>query len=208
MTSLLQYNGFEFVATIIHDKDILEDGTLKTLHCHAIIEPKEKGKTLKYWLDELTELLDIDKTQISIDNSNSEYLPVQYLTHKNDQSKAQYDYEAILTNDKAILEARYKQAYVKPIDPIQEALMKCNTLTELLEATDLQTTNKYRNLFKDLHQENLMIASYHELESQYKALQAFTIELLDTLALTLDNNKCRLDNWRYWTDKADKLDLY
>ena len=57
-----------FVATIIHDKDLTDNGEPKTIHAHAYIETNEKH-TKKQFLDMLTDLLKIDRQRISVDGT-------------------------------------------------------------------------------------------------------------------------------------------
>ena len=90
---------FSFAATIIHDKDITDNGEPKTIHMHAYIETNEKH-TKKQFLDMISELLKIDREKISVEGTKSNVLMLQYLTHKNHPNKAQYEVEQILTNNK------------------------------------------------------------------------------------------------------------
>ena len=196
-----------FKASIIHDRDIKEDGELKTIHLHAFLQDHEKH-TLREWLDLIEETTGASEDQISIDETNSEILQVQYLRHDRKENKAKYEADEIATNDREELGRRLNEEYVKPVDPIQEALMSCKTLTEFMDMTDYLTANRLRGLFKDLHTERTQQIAYAELERNYHALQVFARELMETLNLTLKDNSCRLDNWRYWSDRADKLDLY
>ena len=101
---------FSFVATIIHDKDLTDNGEPKTIHMHAYIETSEKH-TKKQFLDMLTELLKIDRERISIEGTKSDVLMLQYLTHKNQPSKAQYEVDRIITNNKELLAERMNSKY-------------------------------------------------------------------------------------------------
>lgn len=196
-----------FKATIIHDQDHNEKGEPKLVHLHAFLQDHEK-RTLKEWLTLICEATGATKEQVSIDLTNNEFLQVQYLRHDRKEAKANYPTEAILTNDKTELEKRLNTEYVKPIDPIAEALKTCDTLTEFMANTDYMTANKYRGLFKDLHSERALISDYNRLQTDYLAIKQFATELLTALNLTLKDNACRLDNWRYWSEYADKLDLF
>ena len=198
--------GF-FRASVIHDRDTNEDGTPKLVHCHAFLQAREKA-TLKAWLDLICEALKVDREQVSIEGTNNDYLLVQYLRHDRKDQKAKYEVDEIATNNGTLLTERLNTEYVKPVDPVEEALKSCTTLSEFMNKTDYLTANKFRSLFKDLHTERTQQIAYDQLEREYHALQIFTRELLETLNLTLNGNSCRLDNWRYWSDRADKLDLY
>lgn len=208
MTSVINCStlGY-FRASIIHDQDKHPNGEPKLIHMHAFLQSHEK-QTLKEWLTTICEVTGAKKEQVSIDLTNNEYLQVQYLRHDRKEEKAKYDASLILTNDSEELTKRLNTEYVKPIDPVEEALKSCDTLTEFMANTDYLTANKFRGLFKDLHSERSIIADYHKLQTDYIALKKFLTDLMATLRLTLKDNSCRLDNWRYWSEWADKLDLY
>lgn len=201
--TLLAYNGFSFVSTAIHDQDLNDTGETKTMHLHFFIETKQEGLTLSHWLREMCELLGVAKDQVTIGTSNSEYLMVQYLTHKNAPEKHQYSPAIIETTDQEELTRRYHQEYEEPKDPLQEALMNCQTLTELLGELGPKTTNQFRGLFKDLHQERLQEIAYHELETRYMEMKRFLNDLFQSLMLF----NGRLNEFKWWLDRAEELDI-
>lgn len=201
--SLLSYNAFRLVATAIHDQDTNEDGEPKTTHLHFFIETKQEGLTLSHWLREMCELLGADRDQITLGTSNSEYLMVQYLTHKNAPEKHQYSRDIIESNNPEEIDRRYNLEYQEPKDPIQEALLNCETLTELMANLGPKTTNQFRGLFKDLHQERIQVMAYNQLESKYLELKHFTRDLMEHIILT----KGRLIEINYWMDIAERLDV-
>lgn len=201
------YSQTGLIATIIHDRDVNEDGTAKLPHLHAFVETLEET-TLSHRLKEVCEITGATKEQVSIDTSNSDFLQVQYLTHKNQPQKAQYPYEDIETNKPEELHQRYYQEYQEPVDPIKEALLSSQTLLQLVQTIGYQKANQLRGLFKDLHAENSLIANFHKLETDYLAIKQFATELMTELNLHLSGNESRLTNWRYWQEYADKLDLY
>ena len=113
-SSLLNYNRFKYVFTIIHDKD-----QEKTTHAHAYLTLYE-AITLKDLLIELTELLNCVKEQISLKPTNSDCLGVQYLTHKNQPEKEQYTLDKVKTNNQEELSRRMAEKYQSEQDIIIE----------------------------------------------------------------------------------------
>lgn len=146
---------FSFVATIIHDKDLTDNGEPKTIHAHAYIETNEKH-TKKQFIDILSELLKIDKQKISVDGTKSNVLMLQYLTHKNQPNKAQYEVDRIITNNKELLTERmntkYKTKEQKQNDLLND-IKNCKSIIELADKQGIETANKFRNIFNQIKQE-------------------------------------------------------
>lgn len=201
--ALSSYSRFTFWATIIHDQDKEEDGTPKLIHVHAVLEFFDNGETLKDMLQEICELIDAEAEQVSIETSNNPYLIVQYLKHNGKPEKHQYDESLILTNDSQELANRLHQEYVKPVDPVQEAVKSSDTLMTLMDQIGLEKANKYRGLWKELHAESQLIASFQRLKDDYSRLQSFLRELFDHLLLTGG----RLEPLQFWLDEAERLDV-
>jgi hypothetical protein len=141
MSTLLVYFNNAFISTIIHDKDIQEDGTPKTIHLHAFIEIGEEP-TKKAFLNEIIELLGINTEQIGILATNSQYQLVQYLTHKVQTDKTPYNKELVKTNNNEEYERRYAHNYeLSKTD--YEKLIECKTYTDLVINEGLTFANKY-----------------------------------------------------------------
>lgn len=144
-----------FLATIIHDKDNLENGEIKTTHAHIFIDTPSK-MTCKQVLTSINEILNINLNQIQVEGTNNHYLQVQYLIHKNDPNKFQYFEYDVRTNNPDLLDQRLNITY-KSQDQLKQELFSdlknCSTLLEFAEKHGIEDTNKYRNLFKDFKQE-------------------------------------------------------
>lgn len=152
LTTLTNFSKFKYCFSIVHDKDILESGELKRIHTHSFIELHEK-ETKSNLLNEITELLKQPKNTISLMETNSDYLVIQYLTHKNDQTKHQYNYTDIIASDLETLNTRYNQIYVAPIDKqqeIQQDVFTFKTLSELAQKHGLDVAKKYQSVFKQI----------------------------------------------------------
>lgn len=92
-----------FYASIKHDKDTDKDGCLKIIHFHYVITcaSRKRISTMLYFLaDSLgydVNNIDLLNT-IQIDKCDSVPLSIQYLIHKNNADKYQYDTKDIVTN--------------------------------------------------------------------------------------------------------------
>lgn len=191
LTAIQNYNKLKFFASIIHDRDILESGELKTIHQHIVVELNEKMTVLAV-LRDFSNLLDIDKSLISVEGSNNEFLSIQYLTHKNQPQKHQYNFDDIATNNKELLSERYETTYEDKETKIFNALGKAHNLTELVRLIGPSDANKYRSLFKDLKLEEGQ--NYDVLMKRYDQLRTFTDKLLMTLKMSLKIEERRLIN--------------
>lgn len=153
--TLLKHKEF-FVATIIHDKDKDENNYNKITHLHAYIEFPNTKHTKKQLLELLSGCLNIEQIRLSIEPTNNGFLLVQYLTHKNDQNKHQYNYEDILTNNEDLLSIRYNQIYLTKEQRdanLEYDIKTSKTMLEFLERQGIQNAKNYRNVFNDIKRE-------------------------------------------------------
>lgn len=159
-----KYNKiYPFIASIIHDRDTTLTGELKTIHAHIFIDTPEQP-TKRALLDALSELTGVSEDLFTIEATNSDYLQVQYLTHKNDKLKTQYKPSEIITNNEKELQKRYDKQYQNQ-DP-QEAILASRTLSELMNAKGLDFAKKYQSLFNQIkreQEEGLRELNYKEL---------------------------------------------
>lgn len=155
LTELLNYITCKNYFAIIHDKDTDELGQPKRTHLHLILEYTQKT-TKTAVLNELTQVVGLDTEQVSLDPANSPILAEQYLIHKNDPSKYQYDISQIRTNNLEELNDRISERYLTEEEKQQERELALNTATtfsELIDRAGIDFANKYRGLFKDLRTE-------------------------------------------------------
>lgn len=84
--------------SIIHDKDTLDNGELKTPHIHLLVElvSRQRKSTI---LNKMSKCVNIPLECISVDECRNISKAAQYLLHLNNQNKYQYNKEDISTND-------------------------------------------------------------------------------------------------------------
>lgn len=89
------FNDYAFIK---HDKDVLDSGELKHVHYHIVGNAKDKSR-LSTHLNRLVECLDLSNAfGVEIDKYQSFIGSIQYLIHKNDKDKYQYDIKQIVSN--------------------------------------------------------------------------------------------------------------
>lgn len=173
---------YNFYASIIHDKDTLSNGNLKTKHLHLFCEKPSKI-ALETALNEFCNYFDLNKEQVSIEGTNNNFLYVQYLTHKNDQSKHQYDLKDIKTNNEAELLARYSNTYKTPPTEAEIIyhLKNDTTLGELIENIGLDNSKKYKVLFDGFRKDHTEKMTNLDLKSRVLELEDCIKELYEVI---------------------------
>lgn len=203
---LLNYNRFKYVFTIIHDKD-----PEKTKHAHAYLTLYE-AITLKELLFELTELLNCNKEQLSLEPTNSDFLGVQYLIHKNQPDKEQYPLDKVKTNNQEELSRRMAEKYQSEQDIIVEALETSDTMNELLKKISLANAKKYQSVWAILLKERKadiegVKEGYNRLIDLYAELYAFTDRILNTIESGLTQIEKRIINFDNFKLAFEEFDI-
>ncbi len=169
---------FNFYASIIHDKDTVSNGELKTKHLHLYGE-KTSQIALKTLLNELCDKLSIEQNQISIEKANNDFLPIQYLTHKNDPNKYQYDIKLVYTNNRTEFNRRYNQIYQKPLteEDIKTFILNDSTIADLIDHIGLDNTKKYLPIFREFQKEPNQAKTTYWFMTQFEDYQDCIKEL-------------------------------
>jgi hypothetical protein len=99
-----KYNCRASYYMILHDKDKLENGESKEPHYHIVIEvPYAKRTRVKTMFNLIREYVECTENIISIDTCVDVCSSVQYLIHKNNPEKYQYDISEIFHNNESRL---------------------------------------------------------------------------------------------------------
>lgn len=152
---LREYLGKESSAygCILHDKDVNDDGSLKTPHIHLVAE-MNSSKRLSTWLNALSTATGVGVLAISVERFTSFEGVFQYLIHKNEVEKFHYKKEDILTNIDADEVDRYLSATASGID-FDTWCNVCVTAESILEVIDrigVTYYQKYRATILDIYQ--------------------------------------------------------
>lgn len=141
----------DIYAFIVHDKDILEDGTLKTVHIHFVADLKVTCR-LSTTINNISAALVVDPFAVTLDKYTSFEGSIQYLIHKNNPDKAQYQQSDIISNITADDLGNYLDAAhtAFDIDNWISIISNASTLTEVIKGIGISYYNMYRNTICDL----------------------------------------------------------
>lgn len=139
-------------ALIVHDKDIDNNGVLKTKHIHLVFECPKRHR-LSFYIARLSEYFNVERNQVSVQVSNSFEGDIQYLVHKNNANKYQYDVKDIKTNMSCDeLQDRLMRDIHKEITAryVFEVVKSCRTKTNIIEKLGLGIYNLYYKAIGDM----------------------------------------------------------
>lgn len=136
---------------IIHDLDVLEDGTPKALHLHLFARLKVCQR-LYTSLNKIADALGYQNEQISIEKCTSPTSLVQYMLHKHNPDKHPYRKEELRTSLEegeldAILEAEGDQVSVEWFVGI---CATSKNLVQVIRSVGLPKYQAYRNVILDI----------------------------------------------------------
>lgn len=150
-------------AFVIHDKDINEDGELKTPHIHLFIRASKRHQ-LKYFLYLVADILHCNENLISIKVADCEEGCIQYLTHKNNPDKFQYDKKLIKHNYNADMFDELYDMEVLPKMTGKDLIDMCRSHSKL-ELIQMLGPSRYQLMSRVI--DNI----YNELEVEYRRSQ-------------------------------------
>lgn len=189
---------FSFLATIIHDRDVYskedeaedasrKEGTRKPKHLHVFIETAEDMTTLQV-VKMLAQKINATNEQISVRGSENDFLLCQYLIHKNDADKAQYQKDECWTTSLAHLDELMAKEYVRPVsqeERLEQALFQCTSIVDFINAVGAVDARKYLGLFNQVRQENGN--KYKDLAREYNRMREDLKAVLNHLKRITDN---------------------
>lgn len=157
---------------ILHDKDTLEDGTLKHEHYHVIIQSKTARK-LESILSEVSSSLKVPDNLITIASVNDLMQNIRYLVHADDCNKYQYEWASVWCNSFDLLEDA--QNYVSDINTrtLISVLKQSNNYTDVIKRIGLDNFKKYLAVIKTLMPESVNELSIEELVRNQEARMDF-----------------------------------
>ena len=89
---------------ILHDCDRNDDGSVKTLHYHVVLDFGNSRRGSLAVVRDLARFMEIPDCLISMETCSNICGAIRYLVHADDPAKHQYDYSFIDTNDKLLLD--------------------------------------------------------------------------------------------------------
>lgn len=157
-------------AYILHDRDVKEDGSLKTPHLHIVVT-SDKASSASTWIQSLSETIGVKKEAISIEAVRSNIGAIRYLCHKDQPNKTQYEETAICTNVK-----EYVKQALNSHEVTLEGLKNCATASEYFEYVGKDNYSKYRSAWKDLQEETYHNRAREDEYTRYKEVANKVIE--------------------------------
>lgn len=142
-------------AFIIHDKDINEDGSLKTKHVHLVGKLKNNRRRLSSTLLDIATALECSTLAVSIDKMQDLVGSIQYLIHKNNSAKHQYDKGYIITNLSEGELDTYLNSDSKSmsIEYLIDVIMTHPSKMDIMRIIGLTYYHLYRNVINDIYRE-------------------------------------------------------
>lgn len=141
---------------ILHDKDIKDNGELKTPHFHLVLWFKFKSCYKQYVIDYLSDLLGCSKEVISVEPMEDLNKSLRYLTHIDNEDKYRYCEEDVKTNSSVIY---YRSVFGSSLTA--QYLVECLKFTNFNKVRlidtfiTLQEYKRYRDVLDDLIKENI-----------------------------------------------------
>lgn len=141
-------------AFIYHNKDIDDSGILIPGHLHFVgvrLTPTRIGTTIK----SIADTLEIDPLSISVSKTDCLNGAIQYLIHKNDKDKYQYDKSDIVCSYSAddlecLLDGDLK---IDKLETLLQVINDNTTITGVIKSIGIDNYRIYRNVIWDLFKE-------------------------------------------------------
>lgn len=145
----------QLYAFILHDKDILDDGQVKTPHIHLVGLLKNNRQRLSTTLTNISDSIKLPPLAISIDKMSDIVGSIQYLVHKNDSNKYQYCIDQIITNISEGELTTYMNSDSKcvSIEYLIDVVEKHRSKIEIMRVIGLSYYHLYRNTINDIYKE-------------------------------------------------------
>lgn len=148
-------SNYQVYGFIVHDKDVGEDGTPKTPHIHLVGIYRNNRTRLSTTIKEMSENVFVSTLAISIDKASDLNGSFQYLIHKNNESKHQYDIEEIITN----LSREELDVYLQrpsngvSLEKIIEVITFNQSKIQIMRLLGFEVYARYRNVINDIYYE-------------------------------------------------------
>lgn len=142
----------DIYAYILHDLDVDDKGEAKRPHIHVYAEMKACRRLMAN-LNECADVLGYDVKQISIDKVVNPTGVIQYLIHKNNPEKHQYEPKEIITNlSKGDLDCVLAAVAGNcSISFFKSCVINCKgNVWSLVEMVGLDVYKEYRQVINDL----------------------------------------------------------
>lgn len=149
LQNYLSSSCFDY-AFILHDADFLEDGSAKTPHIHFCGNFKVV-KRLSTILGEIANVLGLSPLAITISKYESYSACIQYLVHRNNPEKYQYEQSKIVTNlNSSELDAFMEDDVNFDTDTLIKVVVSSPDRISLIRSLGMARYKLYRNVINDI----------------------------------------------------------
>lgn len=148
-------NNTNLFAFILHNKDTLENGEIKTPHIHLVALLKNNRQRLGTTLNHLSNALMLSPLAISIEKMSDLVGSIHYLIHKDNKEKYQYDKSLIVTNISEGELTTYLASDSKSmsIEYLIEVVSRNRSKIDIMREIGLTYYHLYRNTINDIYKE-------------------------------------------------------
>lgn len=135
---------------ILHNHDVLDDGTFKRPHWHIVIESVTKHTTTGIVRD-LADCLGVNDNRVSVRECMSLIASIRYLIHIDDPDKYCYVPFDVITTDKAkFIEALNRNDDDVTIEEVISICRDSNDVIDVMKRLGLKNYQRYRTTIKDV----------------------------------------------------------
>lgn len=138
-------------AFIKHDLDVQVDGSFKTPHVHIVATGLHR-KRLSTWISDISKVMQVGVFAVNVEPLSSFEAQFQYLIHKNNPEKHQYDISEVVTNIPSDQYDLYLDASRAPLD-FDEIVRLCEStddLIDIIEYLGITSWLTYHRVVKDI----------------------------------------------------------
>lgn len=145
----------QLYAFILHDKDILDNGELKTPHIHLCGLMKTNRQRLSKTLNDIATYCELSTLAVSIDKMSDLVGSLHYLIHKDNADKHQYTIDNIFTNISSGEMATYMASDSKSmsIEYLIGVVTQNRSKIDIMRIIGLTYYNLYRQVINDIYKE-------------------------------------------------------
>lgn len=142
-------------AFILHDKDTLDNGEIKTPHIHLVCLLNGSRWRLSTTLNNIADALKVSEMAVSIDKVSDFNGSIQYLIHKNNNDKYQYPLTDIVTNMKngEIDVYLNSESGGVSLEVLINIIKRNRKITDIIREIGLNNYRLYRNVIWDIYSE-------------------------------------------------------
>lgn len=170
--------------SILHTRDTDSEGVLKTPHAHIVIFGEE-GRGTNGWIDTLSMAFKVPANCVSVESTRNPTGSIRYLMHLDDEDKADYSIDEVITNDAKGLNEAYNATPKRTLDSFTKGeFLDCRTASDLFDLVGGNLYQRARVIWKDLVNDAI---DARKVGAQYDALIKNKADAFKALARIIDN---------------------